>query len=397
MASVEVAVAATDPKPMNTARHEKAGAIIAAALALPGVMAPGLAHADSAPERGEIAVKYLHYQDSQPGLSRIKVNAPSIYVMVPLSPKWSVEGSLVSDSVSGATPRYHSAISGATKRMKDERKAEDVKITRYEERSSYSFGLSHSKEHDYESNAGSLDASFSSEDNNRTWNVGVGFSTDKISSSNDPTLRKHKQTLELMAGVTQAWTANDLVQLNVSHNRGHGYYSDPYKDPDVRPDARNQTILLTRWNHHFDSMNSTLRSSYRYYRDNFGIKAHTLGAEWVQPIGEKFTVTPSLRYYTQSAAKFYYDPVYDPDVGAPYPPGYFTDPPRYASPDQRLSAFGAITVGLKVAMKVTQDWTVDAKVERYEQRSDWRIGGHGSPGLDPFRATFFQVGLSTRF
>lgn len=397
MASVEVAVAATDRKPPKTARNEKAGAIIAAALALPGVMAPGLARADSAPERGEIALKYLHYDDSQPGLSRIKVNAPSLYVMVPLSPKWSVEGSLVSDSVSGATPRYHSAISGATKHMKDQRKAQDIKITRYEERSSYSLGVSHSKEHDYESNAASLDASFSSEDNNRTWNVGLGFADDKIGSHNNPTLHKTKQTLELMAGVTQAWTANDLVQLNVSHNRGHGYYSDPYKDPDVRPDFRNQSILLTRWNHHFDGMNSTLRTSYRYYRDNFGIKAHTLGLDWVQPLGDKFTVTPSLRYYTQTAAKFYYDPVYDPDVGAPYPVGYFTNPPKYISADQRLSAFGAITVGLKVAMKVTADWTVDAKVERYEQRSDWRLGGRASPGLDPFRATFFQVGVSTRF
>ena len=382
---------------MKTARNEKAGAIIAAALSLPGVMAPGLARAESAPERGEIAVKYLHYQDSQPGLSRIKVNAPSIYVMVPLSPKWSIEGSLVSDSVSGATPRYHSAVSGATKRMKDERNAQDVKITRYEERSSYSFGLSHSKENDYLSNAASLDASFSSDDNNRTWNLGVGFAADKISSSNDPALHKRKQTLELMAGVTQAWTANDLVQLNVSVNRGHGYYSDPYKDPDVRPDFRNQAILLTRWNHHFTEMSSTLKTSYRYYHDNFGINAHTLGAEWVQPLGEKFTVTPSLRYYSQSAAKFYYDPVYDPDVGAPYPPGYFTDPPRYASADQRLSAFGALTVGLKVAMKVTPNWTADVKFEHYEQRAAWRLGGNGSPGLDPFRANFFQIGLSTRF
>lgn len=389
-------MAATDPKP-KARLGDKAGAIIAAALALPGVIAPTAACAESAPERGEIALKYLHYQDSQPGLSRIKVNAPSIYVLAPLSSKWALEGSLVSDSVSGATPRYHTAVSGATKRMSDERHAGDVKVTRYEERASYSLGLSHSKEHDYESNAGSLDATFSSDDNNRTWNFGVGYSTDKISSTNDASLHKHKQTLELMAGVTQAWTANDLVQVNFTLSRGHGFYSDPYKEPDVRPDHRRQTILLTRWNHHFEDMGSTLRSSYRYYRDNFGIRAHTFGAEWVQPLGDRFTLTPSARYYTQSAANFYFDPVYDPDVGAPYPPGYFTNTPRYASADQRLSAFGAITVGLKLAMKVTQDWTIDLKAERYEQRGDWRIGGHGSPGLEPFRATFVQFGISTRF
>ena len=378
-------------------RGGKAGAIIAAALSLPGVITPATALADTAPERGEIAIKYLQYQDSQPDLSRIKVRAPSIYVMVPLSPKWSVEGSLVSDTVSGATPKYHTAVSGATRKMSDKRVAEDVKVTRYEERSSYSLSLSHSGENDYQSNAGAVSASFSSDDNNRTWNVGFGYAADRISSTNDPTLHQRRNTVEFMAGVTQAWTANDLVQLNLTFNRGHGYYSDPYKEPDIRPDKRTQSILLTRWNHHFTEMSSTLKSSYRYYHDNFGINAHTVGAEWVQPVGDRWTVTPELRYYTQGAASFYYDPIYDPVVGAPYPPGYFTNPPQFISPDQRLSAFGAITAGLKVAMKLSADWTIDVKAERYEQRGSWRLGGQGSPGLEPFRATFVQFGVSTRF
>ena len=388
-------MAATDTR--LPPRGGKAGAIIAAALSLPGVIVPATALADTAPERGEIAIKYLQYQDSQPDLSRIRVRAPSVYVMVPLSPKWSVEGSWVSDTVSGATPRYHTAVSGATRKMSDKRIAEDVKVTRYEERSSYSLSLSHSGENDYQSNAGGLSASFSSDDNNRTWNVGFGYAADRISSTNDPTLHQRKNTVEFMVGVTQAWTANDLVQVNLTLNHGHGYYSDPYKEPDIRPDKRTQSILLTRWNHHFSEMSATLKSSYRYYHDNFGINAHTVGAEWVQPVGDRWTVTPELRYYTQGAASFYYDPVYDPVVGAPYPPGYFTNPPQFISPDQRLSAFGAITAGLKVALKLSADWTVDVKAERYEQRGSWRLGGQGSPGLEPFRATFIQFGVSTRF
>lgn len=383
-------MAATDPKFL---RGDRAGAIIAAALALPGVVA----HADSAPEHGEVAVKYLDYKDSQPGLDRIKVSAPSIYVLAPLSPKWSVEGSFVSDSVSGATPRYHSAISGATLHMTDERHAGDIKVTRYEDRSTYSIGLSKSKEHDYDSSAISFGASFSSDDNNRSWNIGLGYASDKISSTNDVLLHEKKRTTELMVGVTQALTANDIAQLNFTVNSGRGYFSDPYKTPDARPDKRDQFILLTRWNHHFADWGSTLRSSYRYYHDSFGINAHTFGAEWVQPLGGRVTVTPSLRFYSQSAAKFYYDPVYDPSVGEPYPPGYFTNPPEFVSPDQRLSAFGAVTVGLKVAVQLTPDWSTDFKAERYEQRSNWRIGGNGSTGIDPFNATFLQVGVNKRF
>ncbi len=364
-----------------------------AALALPGV----IAHAENAPEHGEVAVKYLHYQDSQPGLKRIRVEAPSLYVLAPLGSRWSVEGSAVYDSVSGATPRYHTAISGATPRMTDERKAGDVKVTRYFERSSYGVGVSESSERDYRSTAASLDAGFSSDDGNRTWNVGVGYASDVIGSTNDATLREHKRTVEALLGVTQAVTADDLVQLNGTFSRGRGYFSDPYKEPDIRPRKRDHGVVLVRWNHHVGDLGATLRSSYRLYHDTFGINAHTFGLEWVQRAGPMVTITPSLRYYTQSAAKFYFDPVYDPDVGAPYPPGYFTNLPAFISPDQRLSAFGAVTAGLKVAVQLAPDWVTDVKAERYEQRSAWRIGGTGSPGLDHFRATFVQLGIGKRF
>ena len=388
---------------MCARRGERIGAIVAAALALPGVV--GTAHAESAPEHGQVSVKYLEYKDSQPGLERIKVQAPSIYMLVPVNSQWSIAGSGVVDAVSGASPRYHTAISGASK-MSDNRTAADIKITHYAERSSYSVGLSGSKEHDYRSTALSFDASFSSEDNNRSWNIGLGYAGDRVGSVNDKARNERKRTIELLLGVTQALSSTDLVQFNLTFSNGRciddpadksSCFSDPYKEPDLRPHKRDQAILLARWNHHFEDLGATLRSSYRYYSDSYGIKAHTLGAEWVQPVGSVLTVTPSVRLYSQSAAKFYFDPVYDPAVGAPYPPGYFTNPPEFISADQRLSAFGGVTVGLKLGVQFTPDWSADLKAEFYEQRSHWRVGGAGSPGLDAFSANFFQVGLNKRF
>ncbi len=384
-ASAGVAVAATD-------LNRQAGAIIAAALALPGVCA----FADASPADGVISLKYLQYQDEQPGLKRVHVSAPAVYVLAPIGQRWSLEGSAVSDSVSGASPRYHTAISGAS-RMHDERHAGDLKLTRHEDRSTYAVGVAGSSEHDYQSRALSFDASFASDDNNRTWNTGVGFSSDRISSRNDLSLHEHKGTAQFLLGLTQVLTADDIVQVDLTWQRGRGFFSDPYKALDVRPRKRDEGILLGRWNHYVDSLGSTLRTSYRYYRDSFGIRAHALDAEWVQPVGRAWTVTPSVRLYSQSAASFYYDPIYDSAVGAPYPIGYFTNPPTYLSPDQRLSAFGAITGGLKVAWQITHDWSTDIKAERYEQRADWRVGGNGSPGLAPFSAMVYQLGLNSRF
>lgn len=371
------------------------GSLVLAALALPGVM-PSSALAEEAPEKTTINTKLLYYQDSQPGLSRVRVFAPSVQLIRPLSPQWSVEGSAVFDAVSGASPRAYTSVSSAS-RMEDHRVAVDGKLTRYFDRSAWSFGGSVSKEEDYQSTALSGDARFSSADNNTTWNVGLGFSNDRINASNGVVNGETKRVTELMAGVTQAWSANDLLQFNLTRTQGSGYYSDPYKFPDNRPRSRDQTIALMRWNHFLEGSGVAVRSSYRYYTDTFGIKAHTLGTEWVQPLKDSWTLTPNLRYYSQSAANFYVDPAINASGNAVFPPALLAALPAYYSGDQRLSAFGAFTLGLKLGFRVDNEWSGDVKLEHYEQRSSWRLGGQGSPNLDPFRATFVQFGLTRRF
>ena len=385
MVSAEVAVAATDAR----------GALVLAALALPGVWA-GSAQAQGAPEHGLVAIKHLHYEDSQPGLHRITVDSPSFYLLAPINPGWSVEGSAVLDSLSGATPRWQSAVSSAST-MHETRRAGDVRVTRYLDRASYSIGASVSREHDYDSDALSFNGSWSSDDNNTTWHAGLGANRDRIHPTDGGNVgidRRTRSGTDLIVGVTQAVSAVDLVQIDVSHSLGHGYFDDPYKDLDFRPDRRRQASLLARWNHHLTDLGATLRSSWRVYRDSYGVRAHTLQAEWVQPLGGSFALTPLLRYHTQGAADFYARAQVDAN-GAPVFPTLA--PGQLNSGDQRLSAFGAFTVGLKAEYKLDALWSVDAKVEAYEQRGSWRAGGDGSPNVAPFRARSVQLGVSRQF
>lgn len=431
-------MAATD----NTQRPWR-GALVLAACALPGVLCTPAARAEEAPEQGIIAFKFSHYEDSQAigsssssssgsggsgghsdhdgaarriqsarayndvsrasggsggvtgggeessTLKRMQVNAPSLYLLVPLGRQWSVEGSAIVDEVSGASPAYYTDPAGFGN-MKDTRRAVDLKLTRYFDRQTLSLGGAHSTEHDYISNALSLDGTWATEDHNTTWSAGLGLTRDQINPTTGIVSHEHKNVRELQLGVTQAWSRSDLVQAMFTVSRGEGYFNDPYKLNDARPRQRNAEIALLRWNHALGD--STVKTSYRYYRDSYGIQAHTLELGWVKPMSGSTTLTPSVRYTTQSAANFYADPSSDASI-YPGPVGH----PTYFTADQRLAAWGSLGGGLRLDVQLDKDWSFDMRGEGFVQDSAWRLGGSGSPGLARFFGLQWQVGLSRKF
>ena len=385
-------MAATDPQPVAPApkRDEAAVAhgILLAALALPGLM-PAPAQADSAPEHALIEVKTEHYQDSQPGLQRIKVDEPAIFALLPLGEHWSVAGSAVYDAVSGASPRYYSAVSGAS-RMHDKRYSGDGTLTYYGARSSYSVSYAHSEENDYNANSLSADALIATEDNNTALNIGLSAGRDRINPTNDIVSNEHRTTYAGIVGLTQALSGVDIAQVQLGYSTGHGYFSDPYKLFDNRPRRRNSETASLRWNHHFGSLGGTLRTSYRFFHDSYGIDAHTVELQWAQAIGASIVLTPGLRYYTQNAAKFYVDP--PPDAPFPNLPDG-----ALSTLDQRLSAFGAYAANQKIEWHLSEHWSTDLKGEYYVAKSSYRFIGNGSPGLDRFQYYQVQFGISYRF
>lgn len=383
-------MAATDDR--DGRRAAGGSTVLLAALALPGLM-PAPAQAEEPPAQSLAAFKYLYYQDGQPGFDRIEVQAPSLRVLVPFATHFSMDAGAVVDSVSGASPRYYSTVSGAS-RMEDTRYAEDVRLTWYRPRSAFGVAYTHSDENDYVSNAVALDARFSSADQNRTFNIGIGGSHDRIDPVNNIVDGETRDTRQVIAGVTQALSSLDLVQLQIGRSSGDGYYSDPYKLFDNRPRERDQTTVLLRWNHHFEGPGATLRSGYRYYDDSYEVRAHSFQFEWVQPLKSGVSISPALRYHTQTAAWFYVDPAVD-DNGESQPP--LIPDGRLSSLDQRLAAWGGVSGALKLAWAFAPNWSTDFRVEYYEQRSEWRPDGDGSPGIGPFEATWFEFGMARGF
>ena len=368
-------------------KNNSTGALLAAALALPGIL-PATALAQLAPDPGLIALKYLDYRDWQPGGDRMRVRSPSFYARKPLSDSLQAEGSIVYDSISGASPLYHNTLSGASRLgVTDYRTAGNAKLTKYFDPVAVGVGAAVSSERDYLSRALSLDVRVSSDDRNRTLAFGIGGASDRINSTNGVAEGKERHTLDLLAGITQALSPEAIVQSTVTYSPGHGYYSDPYKAIDVRPDHRRIFAWLTRYNQHLPWLDATVNLSYRYLHDSFGSSSHTAELSWNQPLPDGWSVVPSLRYYTQSAADFYFDP--------PFPQGFVFG--QSYSADTRLSAFGALTSGVSIVKQLPDGWSFDVKLTFYRQRSDWRLGGDGSPGLEPFSARWIQTGVSKTF
>ncbi|HET7845678.1 MAG TPA: DUF3570 domain-containing protein [Xanthomonadales bacterium] len=360
--------------------------LLAAALALPGLaLAPLAARAERPPGNGEVSLRYSHYQEWQPGDERIEVVLPALFVLTPIGDDWTLETQLALDSVSGASPLYHDTLSGASGiGVDDVRRSIDVDATKYFERASLALGATVSREDDYDSNAIRAVATFDSDDRNRTITVGAGYSDDTIDSVNGIAEDEQRHTTDVQLGIARVLTARDVAQASVTFAHGRGYFDDPYKVLDRRPGSRDERALSLRWNHAFERTGSALRLAYRVYDDSWGITAHSVDAAWEHAFANGLSLVPSLRYHTQSAADFYFDP----PVGTGFVPGA-----DYTA-DARLSAFGAVTAALKLEVPFGKRWRSDFKLSFYRQKDEWRAFGDGSPDLLPVSARVFEIGLT---
>ena len=151
------------------------------------------------------------------------VDAPAFYALLPIGDTWVVEGGMVYDAMSGASPLYFNVLSGAS--IGDYRTAGDLKVTKYFGDHAVSFGGFVSSEQDFLSRGGSVNVQIFSDDRNRTWLLGVAGTNDRINATNGVAPNSPRNSLEFVVGVTQALSANSIVQSNLTYYTGHGYYS----------------------------------------------------------------------------------------------------------------------------------------------------------------------------
>ena len=108
------------------------------------------------------------------------------------------------------------------------------------------------REQDYLSRGGSVDVRSWTDDRNRT--LRRSASAARTTGSTRPTAsppNAQAQHARVPGRRHAGAVANAIVQSNLTYSTGHGYYSDPYKPLDTRPDHRRTFAWLTRYNQYF--------------------------------------------------------------------------------------------------------------------------------------------------
>ena len=350
-------------------------------------------------ESGEVGINYLYYKER--GL--MKVEEPVAWGVVRFGDGWEARASGAVDIVTGASPELITNVTGRPVQVitgasvDDRRTIWDVKVSKRTGEWTVGVSAARSSEEDYLSRAYGVEAKLDLNDRTTTLTGGFGRAADRVRSHDDPTLDEPRDTNEYLVGVTQVISPVAVVQSTLQWARGKGYYNDPYKHTltfypdggvpafafDTRPDHRNTFAWITRYRHHFTGK-GTLQADYRFYRDDWGIQAHTVELAWSQVVAEGWTLRPALRYYTQSQADFY-----TPLIPRPQP--------AILSSDQRLAAFGGLSPSLRAHYEAAGGWRFEGTIGYIENASRLRAGGGGSEFFETLRAYYAILGASRTF
>jgi hypothetical protein len=386
---------------MSQHRREKSPTLLAltsSALLLPAYQS---ANADAPPDFTEIGVRYGKYEedDTQAGKTfggkksqRYEIDIAQFHLLAPVSDNWSVALDVQWEDMSGASPWFVGLgvdgdpkviMSGAS--IDDTRTEVSVTTRYYYDRGNVGVNYAHSDEDDYESDSIGLDVAFNSTDKLTTYSAAISASSDDIEPTQGTTptntLDDNKDMRSAWIGVNRIISKRAIVRFGISYTYRDGFLTDPYKLNDLRPDERKEWAVSGGYRQYFMAADAALHVDYRYFDDDWGINSHTLDLGWHQNLGEHTQVIPFLRYYSQDEAKFF-DNIVDFNK-------------RYYADDYRLSAFGAISTGLRVR-HTAGNWRVNLAGERYTTSEDWGLySGDESPGL--VKSWRYSIGLDYIF
>ena len=255
-------------------------------------------------------------------------------------------------------------------------------------------GGSSSSEPDYEARAVNVDVAQEMFGAMTTVNLGFSRGSDEVGKKNAPEFSETARHWRYRLGLTQILTPRWLASLNFEAVSDDGFLGSPYRTALVYGASVAERVPSTRTSRavKFSVLGEVVRNQvayadYRYFWDNWGIGAHTLGAGFRRYFGDRVLADVHLRYYQQDAALFYSD---NAQVET-----------AYISRNRQLSTFSSLGAGARIVYRAATlpggfPLSVSGAYEfvnyRYDDFTDVRSGS-----LYSYNAHLLQLLLTTKF
>ncbi len=342
-----------------------------------------------------VSVKWQDYSEDN---NRIRVISKYLGIDKSVTENFRIKFHAVNDAITGATPSGSPDEDGSVplSEMSDERESVVTDFEWTHGTGSTVFQYSRSKESDFLSIGYALTQVKEFNNRNTRLSLGVSYVDNEVFAAFMP-MTELKDSTDLFVGLTQVIDPNTLFTVNLSHGESDGFLSDPYKTilqnteivpglflpltyQENRPDNRSKDILYLNTKRYFNSLRASMDIGYRYFTDSWNVDSHTIDIEWHQKIGEKFRLSPKLRFYRQTAADFYTLDLSGANFIASDNPNGLA--PHYSA-DYRLAKLETLTYGLKALYQIANRVTLDANFERYDMSGkDGRTPAEAFPDAD---------------
>ncbi|WP_374674765.1 DUF3570 domain-containing protein [Ideonella sp.] len=336
-------MAATDP--IRRALRA-AGRALARILGLSGSVV-GAAHAVDLPaDRAELM---YHLYDG----GGVQASGPALLVRKSLFDKVSLSAGYYVDAVSNASIDVVTTASPYS----ESRSQYDVGVDYVVRDSSIRVFGSQGEEPDYTADTWGVDVTQEMFGGMTSVSLGYTEGFDQVGQKGLDGWLDQARHWNYRVGVTQILTPRWLASLNMEAIADEGFLGSPYRVarvfgaavPERVPRTRGgRAIKLralgdvsdwftgTRWG---DGQRHAVHADYRYYWDNWGIRAHTVEGGYSRYWGDRWLVDGWLRFNRQGEALFYSDNAETETL--------------YVSRNRQLAAFSSTSLG----GRVTYSWT----------------------------------------
>ncbi len=377
-------------------------------LATCGLLSQHVASAAEIDNAWIVDSSVAHYSEKD----RVAVNEFIANVKGVVSDTDTVNLKAILDTMSGATPsgsvkKSNLTYTGASGGSVSSGTSQTASLSRFDDvRAAMTLGWNHdfnrlnsinyngtvSIEHDYQSFGGGATYKRSTADRRMEFSLGVAGATDRIfivGTQSTPVPMSEvskgqtygegsKNTVDMIAGVNFVINRRTITQINIAGSNIKGYLNDPYKIFSIvdsngieynqyyesRPNSRIRKSITFKLNHQLYPSNNILSLSYRYYKDDWQVKSHTLDMLYNIHLSDKTHLIPHLRLYTQSHAYFYGNEFTRPPTD-PIP--ISQELPQYFSADSRLDDMNSITGGMTLSQYIGDAGHLRTRLEYIHQ------------------------------